>query len=62
MWLLSIFTTDGERLYLRVKNNADCWNGSFRGIPQQTGAFPYVIKVKTACGTVERKGVVLLLR
>jgi len=32
-----------------------------KGRRRLTGAFPYIIKVKTACSEVEKRGVVMLI-
>lgn len=50
------------QIVFKGKSSFDCWNGTFKGIPQQTGVFPYVLKVKTACGNVDRQGYVVLVR
>jgi gliding motility-associated-like protein len=49
---LVFYTTDGSR----------CWNGTYKNIPQPSGAYVYVIKGTAICGYLERKGTVVLLR
>ncbi|QHS62188.1 T9SS type B sorting domain-containing protein [Chitinophaga agri] len=39
-----------------------CWDGTFKGALQPVGSYVYVIRAKTACGEVERKGVVTLVQ
>ncbi|HNB81865.1 MAG TPA: gliding motility-associated C-terminal domain-containing protein, partial [Chitinophagaceae bacterium] len=40
----------------------DCWNGNFAGQEAEQGTYFYYIKARTACGQIERKGDLLLLR
>jgi len=39
-----------------------CWDGTFKGVPQPAGTYVYQIKAATTCGTVYRKGTVMLIR
>lgn len=41
---------------------SDCWDGTYNGLPQATGAYIYVIRAATSCGLVYRKGTVALIR
>jgi len=41
---------------------SDCWDGTYKGLPQATGAYIYVIKAKTFCGNTYKKGTVVLIR
>jgi|GEM_PF-650326 len=43
-------------------NPDDCWDGTYKGNPAEAGNYVYYLKAKTACGQVERKGNVLLVR
>ncbi|MBW8683878.1 CshA/CshB family fibrillar adhesin-related protein [Chitinophaga rhizophila] len=45
-----------------TQNSGECWDGTFKGALQPNGAYVYVIKGTTACGEVERKGVVTLIQ
>jgi gliding motility-associated-like protein len=57
----TIYNRWGEPVFT-TKKSTDCWNGTYKGIQQQTGAFPYILRVKTACGDVERKGLLVLIK
>jgi gliding motility-associated-like protein len=39
-----------------------CWDGTLKGILVPTGAYVWFLKSKTACGSRQQKGTVLLLR
>jgi hypothetical protein len=39
-----------------------CWDGSFQGRKQDAGNFVYLIKARSFCGNVLRKGTLLLIR
>jgi len=56
-----IFNRWGELIF-STKNPSDCWDGTFKGKLQPTGGYPYIIKAKTPCGDVTRKGIVILAR
>jgi gliding motility-associated-like protein len=58
---LVIFDRWGARIF-STRNPSDCWDGTFKGKPQETGAYPYAIKAHTYCGEVTRTGVVMLIR
>lgn len=57
----TIFNRWGEVVF-KTNNPAACWDGNFKGIPQQSGTFVYQIKAKTACGEVYKKGTIALMR
>lgn len=57
----SIYNRWGQVVF-HTNNSATCWDGTFKGQPQNAGVFVYIIKAKTACGTIDRKGIVTLLR
>ncbi len=44
------------------QNPGDCWDGKFEGQYQAAGAYVYEIAAKTLCGSVERKGTLVLIR
>lgn len=50
------------QLMFRTNNPAQCWDGTFKGKPQDSGGYVYVIKARTICGVVSTKGVVMLIR
>jgi gliding motility-associated-like protein len=57
----SVFNRWGQRVFT-TRNPSLCWDGTFNGQPQDSGGYPYIIKAKTFCGEVTRKGIVLLIR
>ncbi|RYY60603.1 MAG: gliding motility-associated C-terminal domain-containing protein, partial [Chitinophagaceae bacterium] len=58
----SIFNRWGERVFYSEKADA-CWDGTYKGIPQDPGVFVYMIKASTICEpTVFRKGTFVLIR
>ena len=57
----SIYNRFGERVF-HTNNPAVCWDGKYKGQPQDPNVFVYIIKAKTACGNIDRKGTVILLR
>lgn len=57
----SIYNRWGQIVF-HTNNASTCWDGTFKGQPQNAGVFVYIIKAKTACGTIDRKGIVTLLR
>ena len=57
----SIYNRWGQRVFYTT-NSSVCWDGTFNGKMQNPGAFVYVVKAKTACGNIDRKGVVILIR
>lgn len=57
----SIYNRWGQRVFFTT-NSANCWDGTFKGEPQNAGVFVYIIKAKTICGNIEKKGTVTLLR
>lgn len=58
---LSIFNRMGQ-LVFHTTNPGDCWDGTFKGQQQPTGAYVYFIKGKGTCGVVDQKGTVMLVR
>ena len=58
---LVIFNRWGMRVFT-TRNPSDCWDGTYKGKPQETGAYPYVIRAHSFCGEITRTGVVLLIR
>lgn len=57
----NIYNRWGAKIWSTTNIN-DCWDGTFKGRPQPSGEFVYIIHAKTICGTIERKGVVMLIR
>ena len=58
---LSVFNRWGNLVFHTTNPNA-CWDGTYKGQPQDTGGFPYIIKAKTLCGEIIKKGIVILVR
>jgi gliding motility-associated-like protein len=58
----SIFNRWGERVFYTTDPNK-CWDGTHKGVMQETAVFVYMIKAKTTCeSNVFRKGTLLLIR
>ena len=58
----SIYNRWGERLFF-TRNPADCWDGRYKGVPQDPAVFVYMIKAKTTCeGLIFRKGTFALIK
>lgn len=49
-------------LVFETNQPTECWNGFFRGKPQPGDVYVYLIKAKTRCGDVFRKGTFTLIR
>lgn len=58
---LSIYNRWGT-LVFHSKNPSDCWDGMYKGQMQPPGAYVYQIRAQALCGTVYRKGTVVLIR
>jgi len=61
---LSVFNRWGVRVFY-TQNPSDCWDGTFHGIQQPSGAYVYQIKASSPCagsGYVFRKGTLTLIR
>ncbi len=57
----SVYNRWGQ-LVFQSKDPGQCWDGSFAGKPQAGGVYIYIIKAKTLCGEVLRKGTLTLIR
>jgi gliding motility-associated-like protein len=57
----SIYNRFGERIFYTT-NPMKCWDGTYKGVIQGIGSYVYMIKATTACDTVERKGIIMLVR
>lgn len=57
----SIFNRQGQKIF-STQNPADCWDGTFKGQPQPSGGYVYVIEANSACGNITRTGMVILVR
>ncbi|MBS1607583.1 MAG: gliding motility-associated C-terminal domain-containing protein [Bacteroidetes bacterium] len=59
---LSIFNRWGERMF-HATNPTQCWDGTFKGVPQKADVYVYIIKAKSLCeSSIFRKGTVALIR
>lgn len=56
-----IFNRWGHRVF-STTDPAQCWDGTYNGEPQPAGGYAYTIKAVTRCGTVNRTGMVILIR
>lgn len=56
-----IYNRYGEKVFYTNDPNK-CWNGKYKTDKPEPGNYVYYIKAKTLCGTVEKKGNVLLIR
>lgn len=57
----SIYNRFGQRVF-HTNNPADCWDGTFLGKQQNPDVYVYIIKATMACGKIDKKGMVTLLR
>lgn len=57
----SVYNRWGEKVFT-TKNENDCWDGTYRGVLQPGGIYVYLIRAKTFCGEIFRKGTVNLIR
>ncbi|HEU5052924.1 MAG TPA: gliding motility-associated C-terminal domain-containing protein, partial [Hanamia sp.] len=57
----SIYNRFGQKIF-HTNNPNICWDGTYNGNPQQPDIFVYIIKAKAACGNIDKKGIVALLR
>jgi gliding motility-associated-like protein len=52
-WGITVFATTDP---------AKCWDGTYAGVAQGTGAYVYSITANTICGPIVRKGTIVLIR
>ena len=57
----NIYDRFGEKVF-HTNDAAICWNGIYKQKLQDVNVFVYTIKAKTACGYIERKGTVTLIK
>lgn len=57
----SIYNRWGQRVFAGSSANR-CWDGRFKGSPQENGGYVYVIQVETECGFISKKGIVMLIK
>jgi gliding motility-associated-like protein len=58
---LSIFNRWGNVVF-QSTNVTDCWDGKYKGVAQDAGTFVYQLKGESACGTIDKKGTIILIR
>jgi gliding motility-associated-like protein len=58
---LSIYNRWGQRVFY-TNNPGSCWDGLLKGNIQDSGGYMYLLKAKTSCGNIDKKGLVMLLR
>lgn len=58
---LSIYNRWGT-LVFHSNNPSNCWDGTYKGQLQPPGAYVYQVRAQALCGTVYRKGTVVLIR
>ncbi|MEJ7740606.1 MAG: gliding motility-associated C-terminal domain-containing protein [Chitinophagaceae bacterium] len=58
---MSVYNRWGQKVFF-TKDPGNCWNGTYKGIKQQSATFVYQIKAVTECGSVYRNGTVVLMR
>jgi len=57
----SVYNRWGNIIF-HTNNSSNCWDGTYNGVQQPTGAYVYQIRAKTICGNVYRKGTIVLIR
>jgi len=57
----TIYNRWGEIVF-QTNDISQCWDGKYKGIEQGATGFPYIIYADTKCGSVFRKGIVILVR
>ncbi len=60
---MSIYNRWGQVVF-HSNNINNCWDGTYNGVPQPTGAYVYVITATTKCssGVLHKKGMLMLVR
>ncbi|MEJ7823755.1 MAG: gliding motility-associated C-terminal domain-containing protein, partial [Chitinophagaceae bacterium] len=57
----SIYNRFGQKIF-STNDAAKCWDGTFKGVPQNIGVYVYVIKAITNCGEINKKGTFTLIK
>jgi len=57
----AVYNRWGQRLFYSTGTTA-CWDGRYKGLLQPAGTYVYSVTALTACGQVNRNGVVVLMR
>jgi gliding motility-associated-like protein len=58
---MNIYNRWGELLF-HADQPSQCWNGMYKGQLQPSDVYVYLIKGKTMCGDIFRKGTVVLVK
>lgn len=58
---LEIFDRWGQKVFTST-STSDCWNGRYKGADQPAGVFVYMIRGKSICGDIYKRGIVTLIR
>lgn len=58
----SIYNRFGERIFYSTDSSKACWDGTYKGVKQNVGAYVYIIQATTPCDVINRKGTVMILR
>ena len=57
----SIYNRFGQKIFFTTDPRV-CWDGKFRGIMQEVGAYVYMIQATTPCEEIKRRGTIMILR
>ncbi len=57
----SVFNRWGVLLF-HTKDATQCWDGTYKGVPQNSGTYVYQVFGTTSCGPVFRKNTIVLIR
>jgi gliding motility-associated-like protein len=57
----SIYNRWGERIFFST-NPLACWDGIYKGVPQEIGVYVFIIKREGPCGSESEKGLFTLIR
>ena len=58
----TVYNRFGEKVFYSTEPSRCCWDGTYRGVMQEVGAYVYVIQATTPCDVITRKGTVMILR
>jgi len=58
---LDVFDRWGGKVF-STRNPSDCWDGTFKGHQEPSGAYVYVVRAASPCGVIDRTGMVMLVR
>lgn len=58
---LSVFNRFGTRIFYS-NNQANCWDGKYKGIPQGAGTYVYTLAIDGLCGKEIHNGTVVIVR